>query len=180
MIFPSHDHGHRLAADRRKMIKRASFLEGRRLALLVGQDNISALHIIAGEDDLGHGNLWLNIDDANLPRVDIRRTHGLHQFFLPLEPRRIAGVIVGPHNGKPVANADAFVLPAVDVYVVAVCPGELVVGLLAGNEPEFSRDLLVRHKTRAIHHVVVGCRHHFRSGPNLLGRARRSSHQHHQ
>ena len=56
----------------------------------------------------------MNIDDANLPGIDIRGTHGLHQFFLPLEPRRIAGVIVGPHNRKPVANADAFVLKAIE------------------------------------------------------------------
>ena len=169
VVLTGHYHGHGFAADGGKMIKRGGFLERRHGALLVRQHNVPPLHVVAGEDDLGNGYLGLHADYAHLSRVDILRAHGLHQLVLPLEPGNVTGVVVGPYHEKAITDAHPVVLSVIDVHVIPAGESQLVIGLLAGNDAKFLRELLVGHKARAIHRVVVGRGYLFRSSTDLLG-----------
>src|SRR5215467_9944783 len=116
------------------MIKSCRWLVWKNGAFLIRQNDISPLHIVAGKDDLSDGNLGLDVDDANLPGIIILSAHGLHQFFLPLEPRCVAGIVVGPDHKEPVPYADPFVLSTIEIHVVSACKSQLVVRLFAGDE----------------------------------------------
>src|SRR5690242_16326030 len=78
MVFSAHDHGYRLAADRRKMIEFFGVLIGRGGTLFVWQQVVASLHVVAGEDYLCNGNLGLHINDTDLAGVQICGAHRLH------------------------------------------------------------------------------------------------------
>src|SRR5260370_2140878 len=126
-VFSSHDHGHRLAAHRRKVIESRRIFESRRWAFLVRHHDIPALHVIARECHLSDRNLGLNDYHAQLSRVPIGRAHRIHQLRLPLEPEHFCGIFDGSHNREPVAYANTFVLAAIDMHIVAARTCDLVV-----------------------------------------------------
>ncbi len=127
VVFSSHQHGHRLAAHRSKVIEGGRILERRCWALLIRLEDIPALHVSAREYDLSDRNLGLNVYHPDLPRVHVRRAHGFQELCLPLEPGHISGILVRPHNREPVANPNALVHAAIDVHIVAARKGDLVV-----------------------------------------------------
>ena len=127
VVFSYHQHCHRLAAHRRKMIEGGRIFVWRCRTILIRLEDIPALHVIAREYDLSDRNLWLNVYHPDLSRVHIGRAHGFHELRLPLEPWHVRGVLVRPHNREPVTDANTLVLAAIDVHVVAARKGDLVV-----------------------------------------------------
>src|SRR6202030_3574568 len=149
------NHRHALAVNRREMIEGGSVLKGWTGAFHVGPHDIATFHIATRKIYLSAGNVGLHINDANLPGVGIQLAHGFDQFLLPFEPLHVKRVTSGADHGKAIADLNAFIAAAVDVYVIAASEGNLEVGLFAGDDTDVGGDV-IRNESGTVHGRIVG------------------------
>src|SRR5579864_3678121 len=149
-ILTRYDHCHRLSTHRSKVIELGGFFVGSNGPLFEREDDVATLHVTAREGYFCDRNIWLSFYDSDLPGINVRGAHSLHQFELPFEPLNVHRVPLRADHREPVAFLDSLVRAAFDVNEIAARKDHFIGRLLTGNQPHFVRDLLVGDKTRAI------------------------------